>query len=193
MIGTLPSSPRQEDQNGLPCLLLPEEVRLLVENGIGHIVDYPSFVSLPNEHSLILKNNQEKKHLNEIKKEFALKKADLISNLVVNAILADGDKNCKEVVELNREISKIKPFDTSLYSMIHLGLIFLNYIYNFKLFNHWFIFIDEQCSKVIELPLPELTSDLQRLRYKVFKDLWSKGYYISCGMKFGGDFLVYEG
>lgn len=128
MIGTLPSSPRQEDQNGLPCLLLPEEVRLLVENGIGHVVDYPSFVSLPNEHSVILKNDQEQKHLNEIKKEFAFKKADSISNLVVNAILADGDKNCKEVVKLNREVCKIKPFDTSLYAIIHLGLIIFNNI-----------------------------------------------------------------
>lgn len=128
MIGTLPSSPRQEDQNGLPCILLPEEVRLLVENGIGHVVDYPSFVSLPNEQSIILKSNQEQKHLNKIKKEFAVKKADFIRNLVVNAILADGDKNCKEVVELNREICKIKPFDTSLYAMIHLGLVIIIFI-----------------------------------------------------------------
>lgn len=41
--------------------------------------------------------------------------------------------------------------------------------------------------------LPNLTTDLERIRYKVFKNLWLKGYYITCGMKFGGDFLVYEG
>lgn len=46
LIGTLPSTPRQEDQNGLPCLLLIEEVRLLVENCIGRTVEYPSFTSL---------------------------------------------------------------------------------------------------------------------------------------------------
>lgn len=61
----------------------------------------------------------------EIKKKYALKKADTISKLVVNAILANGDKNCKEVVELNREICKIKPFDTSSYAMIHLGQIYI--------------------------------------------------------------------
>lgn len=38
--------PRQEDQNGLPCLLLPEEIRLLVENCLGRTVEYPSFASL---------------------------------------------------------------------------------------------------------------------------------------------------
>lgn len=121
LVGTLPSTPRQEDQNGLPCILLPEEVRLLVENGIGRTIIYPSFTSIPNKHNELLKNNQEKTLMYEIKKKYALKKADSISKLVVNAILANGDKNCKEVVELNREICKIKPFDTSSYAMIHLG------------------------------------------------------------------------
>lgn len=41
--------------------------------------------------------------------------------------------------------------------------------------------------------MPTLESDLEKIRYKVFKDLWSKGYYLTCGMKFGGDFLVYKG
>lgn len=36
-------------------------------------------------------------------------------------------------------------------------------------------------------------TDLEKIRYKVFKDLWTKGYYLTCGMKFGGDFLIYEG
>lgn len=132
LIGTLPSSPRQEDQNGLPCILLPEEVRLLVENGIGRIVHYPSLTSVPDKQSVILRNHLGQKHLCEIKKEFALKKADFISKLVVNAILADGDRDCKEVIELNREVCKIKPFDTSSYAMIHLGkIIIFNHICNF--------------------------------------------------------------
>ncbi|EFN82687.1 tRNA-splicing endonuclease subunit Sen34, partial [Harpegnathos saltator] len=36
------------------------------------------------------------------------------------------------------------------------------------------------------------TSD-QLIRYKVYKDLHERGYYISSGDKFGGDFLVYPG
>lgn len=31
------------------------------------------------------------------------------------------------------------------------------------------------------------------LRFKVFRDLWQKGYYLTSGSKFGGDFLVYPG
>lgn len=33
----------------------------------------------------------------------------------------------------------------------------------------------------------------ETLRYKVFKDLWEKGFYVTHGEKFGGDFLVYPG
>lgn len=33
----------------------------------------------------------------------------------------------------------------------------------------------------------------QQLRYKTYKNLWEKGYYVSSGEKFGGDFLVYPG
>ena len=33
----------------------------------------------------------------------------------------------------------------------------------------------------------------QRARCCVFRVLWEKGYYMGCGIKFGGDFLVYPG
>ena len=33
----------------------------------------------------------------------------------------------------------------------------------------------------------------ETLRCNVFIDLWNKGYYITAGEKFGGDFLVYPG
>lgn len=33
----------------------------------------------------------------------------------------------------------------------------------------------------------------EKLRYETFKDLWERGYYITNGEKFGGDFLVYPG
>ncbi|GFW67173.1 tRNA-splicing endonuclease subunit Sen34 [Trichonephila clavipes] len=36
-------------------------------------------------------------------------------------------------------------------------------------------------------------SKKEKLRYAVYKNLWEKNYYITAGLKFGGDFLVYEG
>ncbi|KAG8192998.1 hypothetical protein JTE90_028118 [Oedothorax gibbosus] len=37
------------------------------------------------------------------------------------------------------------------------------------------------------------SSEQEKLRYAVYKDLWEKKYYITPGSKFGGDFLAYEG
>lgn len=46
-------------------------------------------------------------------------------------------------------------------------------------------------------PLPfqqgqqQWSSGKQTLRDVVFRDLWEKGYYLTSGLKYGGDFLVY--
>ena len=37
------------------------------------------------------------------------------------------------------------------------------------------------------------SSEMEKLRYKVFRELWEQGYYLTSGSKFGGDFLVYPG
>lgn len=45
--------------------------------------------------------------------------------------------------------------------------------------------------KIVEWKYP--LNYKQQLRYKTYQDLWEKGYYVSSGEKFGGDFLVYPG
>ena len=35
-------------------------------------------------------------------------------------------------------------------------------------------------------------SEEQLLRERVFADLWKEGYYMTSGLKYGGDFLVYS-
>lgn len=121
LVGPYPPAPRQVRNNGLPSILLAEEIRLLVENGVCRTVQYPSFTTLPNTEIETLKNIEEQKLLAEKRKEFALEKADFIGKLVVNAILADGDQNCDEVKELMKEVRCIKPFHPSRYTKICLG------------------------------------------------------------------------
>nr|CAG4650569.1 EOG090X0G6M [Sida crystallina] len=43
--------------------------------------------------------------------------------------------------------------------------------------------------ELLEMPYPNHSS----IRCLVFIDLWDKGYYLTAGEKFGGDFLVYPG
>lgn len=47
--------------------------------------------------------------------------------------------------------------------------------------------------EAISVTLNYPSSEKEKLRYAVYKDLWEKNYYITAGVKFGGDFLVYEG
>lgn len=35
--------------------------------------------------------------------------------------------------------------------------------------------------------------EVDELKYRIFRDLWSKGYYVTMGNSFGGDFLIYKG
>ncbi|XP_033100350.1 tRNA-splicing endonuclease subunit Sen34-like [Anneissia japonica] len=51
-------------------------------------------------------------------------------------------------------------------------------------------------AKFDKIPLEEWnypSSDTEWLRFLVFKHFWEEGYYLTCGGKFGGDFLVYPG
>nr|XP_020859359.1 LOW QUALITY PROTEIN: tRNA-splicing endonuclease subunit Sen34 [Phascolarctos cinereus] len=40
---------------------------------------------------------------------------------------------------------------------------------------------------------PHAGNPSHELRYQVYKDLWERGYFLTSGGKFGGDFLVYPG
>lgn len=37
------------------------------------------------------------------------------------------------------------------------------------------------------------TNSTEYLRFRVFKEFWTQGYFLTQGSKFGGDFLVYPG
>ena len=37
------------------------------------------------------------------------------------------------------------------------------------------------------------STEMEKLRYKMFREFWEEGYYMTSGSKFGGDFLVYPG
>ncbi|KAJ1956950.1 hypothetical protein IWQ62_005194, partial [Dispira parvispora] len=35
--------------------------------------------------------------------------------------------------------------------------------------------------------------EVEQRRFALFKDLWTRGYFLTSGLKFGGEFLVYSG
>ena len=49
-----------------------------------------------------------------------------------------------------------------------------------------------ECEEVeTEWTFPHTESE--RIKYLVFRDLWQQRFVMTCGAKFGGDFLVYPG
>ena len=50
--------------------------------------------------------------------------------------------------------------------------------------------------KLPSFPLADWTypqTSREKLHYQVFVDLWERGYYLTSGVNFGGDFLAYPG
>uniref|UniRef100_A0A6M2CS01 tRNA-intron lyase n=1 Tax=Rhipicephalus microplus TaxID=6941 RepID=A0A6M2CS01_RHIMP len=50
-----------------------------------------------------------------------------------------------------------------------------------------------KASNLVPVELNYPRTDAHKVRCRVFKDLWERGYYMTVGSKFGGDFLVYSG
>lgn len=98
LIGISLNSSRQYE-NGLPSVLLPEEVRIIVENDIGRIVKYSEITLLPNDHNT----------------------TDFNSGTEINDMLTVGDLNSKEVIELNKEVIVNNLLNTAKYTNIKLG------------------------------------------------------------------------
>ncbi|CAB0019389.1 unnamed protein product [Nesidiocoris tenuis] len=147
LIGSLANIPRQDVVRGMPMVLLPEEVTLLLEKNIAVLM------KVSDETEPDAKKEEYKQYLEKVQKEQEefLSKSRLV----------------------NRKISyKMKQF-------------FLGF--NIKS-NPW---LKETMLCQGEWPYPKTA--FETLKYRVFKDLWEKGLYLTNGSKFGGHFLAYPG
>lgn len=201
-IGCLPKKPRQDIFLGLPLLLQPEEVSLLLEKKIARLIQYSCFQRAPSdslkqifeEYRNILYAEQEKCLRKERQKQ-VIGMMDRIIEGKKRKILGIETKKKKTKkslsdpkvqtalnnIEINRqdlleeEMAKLPKLDKNE------ALIQIHTVYP------W---IDKDI-KTVEWKYP--SNYKQQLRYKTYKNLWEKGYYVSSGEKFGGDFLVYPG
>lgn len=49
---------------------------------------------------------------------------------------------------------------------------------------------EEAYEELVRPPFPQ--TSLFRIKLNTFRDLWRRGYYLTCGLKFGCDYLAYE-
>ncbi|XP_014219165.1 tRNA-splicing endonuclease subunit Sen34 [Copidosoma floridanum] len=200
-IGCIAKKPRQENISGLPLLLLPEEAKLLVEKDIGRLVQKPMLKEIPTE-SLKKKFEEYRNKLFLDQQDILIEKRKLQLSSVMDRIV-EGKK--RKLLGLDTSKKKVKkPLDDETRKALDEIEIDKEAL------------MEEEVAKLpkikksdafvqIHTAYPWNTGDIkiemsifpstdeEVLKYKVFKDMWEKGYYITSGQKFGCDYLAYPG
>ncbi|XP_011264126.1 tRNA-splicing endonuclease subunit Sen34 isoform X2 [Camponotus floridanus] len=200
LVGSFPKSTRQDVFSGLPLLLLQEEVTLLLEKKIACLIQCSNLEKPPTEslnekfqeyrnmlflqQAECLRENRKKQITSVMDKIVEGKKRKILGlHTSKKNMKKPLDKKTREALDkieintqnlLEEELAKLPKLNkTEVLVQTHTAY-------------PWF---NKGDIKVMEWKYP-LTSS-QRHKYKVYKDLWERKYYITSGEKFGGDFLVY--
>lgn len=202
LVGTLPQFPQQNVFLGLPLQLQPEEARLLVEKSVAYIIDdsqwhitgLQSMTSAQKETfkmALYRQGKEASRQESEKRKlvrENAMKRLQDRNKYGGNNILDSEDlsqaKEAKEDEALFDKISPSDPANVSTPSKL-----------SDKKLDSWII-TPVTSSPPLQLPPIESSSGLPPVHpssYALFKHLHSLGYFISPGLRFGCQFLVYPG
>ncbi|KAJ3090222.1 tRNA-splicing endonuclease subunit, partial [Quaeritorhiza haematococci] len=186
LIGTLARLPTQNMFLSLPLLLLPEEVTLLLEEGLIHLINdskahtHPT----PDQTALFLQQTQLQTHeYEEARKQFALatKKKKARRSFESSSISGNPEVSGEYVTEAEPPIEDppLLPVSTPCSSQ---SLPWYNPPTTAG--------TGEEAGSESLWTWP--STDFEKLKYRVFRSLWRDGYYISSGSKFGGDYLLYE-
>ncbi|XP_075461486.1 tRNA-splicing endonuclease subunit Sen34 isoform X1 [Ascaphus truei] len=217
LVGALARKPRQNARLGLPLQLLPEETRLLVEIGAATLVrscldemahseedDLPmdsagSSFSPDDGGTSRPEVEAYKQHLHESYKgqwSLALQEKRRTLENLSDRIAEGRTRRKRQRGEPEEELMESSP---------------QGQIKELQNFEETFTFPREAMmvqlptarlphGKVEEVDLHQVSSiwphagqKEHEMRYQVFRDLWQKGYFLTTGSKFGGDFLVYPG
>ncbi|XP_075223089.1 tRNA splicing endonuclease subunit 34 [Lycorma delicatula] len=196
LIGCLPSLPRQDSFRGLPLVLLPEEATLLIEKNIAKLVSYTSV----SEQNAIKAKENFNAYKEKIKQEqiayYEEERKKQVESMIDRIIEGkrrkfsslkgkkDQDNSSGNKTELGIDREAILKGELEKASNIPMT----NTLVQTFTGDVW---STDSVNDYVEWTFPKRKEE--KLRYLTFKDLWEKGYYITSGQKFGGDFLVYPG
>ncbi|XP_077292543.1 tRNA splicing endonuclease subunit 34 [Arctopsyche grandis] len=186
LIGSIASFPRQDSYPGFPMALMTEEAALLVEEGFCKLLEYTNSNALPSSDLSKLAKETEDRLFTEQTDCMKEKRIEQMSSRI-DIIVAgkqkkkamEGDSSeCDKEALLQEEILKLTPLSVG------------NSLVQIPTEDPW---PHETKDITIEDLIPNIKSDIGHVRYSVFKDLWKRGFFVTAGTKFGGDFLVYLG
>ena len=167
LCGALPRQPRQNREYGLPLCILKEEAVLLVSMGRGKLIksDNQDHVVDEDAYKSSLKGSF------EVQNEYLLQHIYQKSQKFVDKPVKEPPHlNLSGIVDLTNPAHHLhkmfeKETDATLWNV------------NYK-----------------EIPLTDIKlSEKEKMRLFVYQDLRKRGYMITPGTRFGGDFLAYPG
>ncbi|KAK0450698.1 hypothetical protein EV421DRAFT_1173271 [Armillaria borealis] len=196
LTGTLPHVSQQNVFLGVPLLLMPEEVVLLVENGSAVLVDDPRAYPEPSLEQI--------KEWDSARLEFIQKQVS-----VAESLKGTSTPNTRSMSEeavrkrREREQRKAKPTEeeeeveptpkTSVSGHPAYNIVIPASSSSLK----WYS--PDACTHTSidaakAAGIWDYPSNLhERAKCGVFRSLWEQGYFMGGGIKFGGDYLVYPG
>lgn len=202
LVGTLPQFPQQNVFLGLPLELQPEEARLLVEKSLAYIIDdlqwhITGMRSMTSAHKETFKMALYREGKEAARKEN--EKRELIREKAMkrlqdrNTCGRNGTIDSEDVFQAEDANEDEALFDTTSPSG-SANVSSPSKLSNKKL-ESWII-TPVTSSPPLQLPPMESSSGLPPAHpssYALFKHLHSLGYFISPGIRFGCQFLVYPG
>ncbi|KAG7092403.1 hypothetical protein E1B28_008760 [Marasmius oreades] len=209
--GTLPHLSQQNVFLGIPLLLSPEEVVLLVEKEIAVLVDDPSAYPQPSTLQFQQWLKEQQDHL---KQQIAVEVKNTKDNGSQDHAMSDEAVRKRKERELKRQQKAAEmqqqQGDTQVQSIAFISAEEDLQPQSQSTATSTTVLIPTASSS-LPWHLPQnhtydsvesakaagiwnFPSDLHdSARYRVFKDLWEQGYFLGGGIKFGGDYLVYPG
>ncbi|OAX39184.1 tRNA-intron endonuclease catalytic domain-like protein [Rhizopogon vinicolor AM-OR11-026] len=215
LTGTLPHLSSQNVFLGLPLQLMPEEVVLLVENGIAVLVDDPSAHHSPS--SSVLKLWQEER-LSDAKQQIALteEKESIEASNANRAMSESAQRKRKEREErraratvnaapnfptddipspppISENPSQLAVEESPDRAVVMPSAPYTVHVPASSSRLAWYA-PQSHLHSSIEAGIWKYPSTLQeRARCGVFRSLWEQGFYMGVGIRFGGEYLVYPG
>ncbi|CAG8556065.1 1423_t:CDS:2 [Ambispora leptoticha] len=185
LIGTLPRLPMQNLYFGLPLTLIPEEVTLLLSRDARKTHTMPTKGQLDQFNRLRIEDEQrqENEYLQIRNEKSAMYRKEIGIKIESHATSSSTDNPDITDTDINQKF-----LTTKFSPIVHLPTT----SNSFAWYNEDYSFTTiKQAAAAKIWCWPSTKKDHHR--FKVFSDLWKRGYFITNGIKFGGDFLLYSG
>lgn len=199
LIGIPVVNPRNASLNGLPAIYNDYETKLLIDRCLVSLIDKHGLKDAPSEEINKTFQDHQNSVLTEYQKPYIEKKLEL-TRMNMDRIIKGRIKKLRLTNESGSELLSplYSPIITIFLTAIQINPedILREEIERLQ----QTLKTDNTYSQIpTQHPFPvssKVVKDVPNentMKYKIFEDLWMKGFFITLGHSFGGDFLVYPG